>query len=319
MPLQFVKNSGFTIADTSEKVKQRINGVTHLLILKDKKTGNMKSVLMNIFSDNGIADSSITYSKRKANFNGNIFFTDLNGDFINGWKYKSGKITNRLDKLKNENKSVSISKKNVSPNNIKEDRDCTNELWYIWEGTCYLDLGYCTDWIIVGSYYVNSCPNGGGSGGVDEGSEEEKLEIKAKQKLEDLVASGLEKSDPCGVVNISGDSNSRIKEYCWIFYGTSNGSWFFKSYERGTHTKINNPDPNLAWKWESLQHLSITREGFVTGGDVICTLNSTNAIIGSYNSGMVLNYNIESKVSYAGYNFSDIRTHHSQIYFNVKE
>lgn len=266
LPLQFAKNPGFTAADTSEKVKQRINGVTHLLILKDKKTGNMKSVLMNIFSDNGIADSSITYSKRKANFNGNIFFTNLNGDFINGWQYENGKITNRLGKLKNENKSGSISNRNVSPNNIKEDPDCSMAEYRVYERICYFGEpeSSCTQWYYIGSIYVNTCPTGAGGdggGGVDEDDEAENLCEKYKNNF---LSNTNVVSETIGFEIVPIDLLKKYKNPRWMIL--KNLTWNLYSQEKGI-VKLIDPG-NDTWVWESLTHESIGMTGTSFGGTV---------------------------------------------------
>ncbi|MEO6837662.1 MAG: hypothetical protein ABI261_02930 [Ginsengibacter sp.] len=93
LPVQFDKSPGIVITTPQTANLSKPNDVVKLLILKDKRDGTMRSALMHIVSDNGMADSTNTYPKRNTHFSGFIFYTNLDGSFINGWKYADGKIT----------------------------------------------------------------------------------------------------------------------------------------------------------------------------------------------------------------------------------
>ncbi|HVT85935.1 MAG TPA: hypothetical protein VHD35_12095, partial [Chitinophagaceae bacterium] len=82
-PLKFDKNPGITIS-TNRDTNNIIHGITRLLILKNKKSGVIRSALMHIYSTTGEDDSTINYSKRGNHFSGYIFFTDVGGEFVNG-------------------------------------------------------------------------------------------------------------------------------------------------------------------------------------------------------------------------------------------
>lgn len=109
-PVAFDQSPGFTFSNSAAGAQpDKANDVARLLILKNKKTGEMHTALMHIVSDNGIEDKSITYNNRNSHFSGFIFYTDTEGNFINGWKYENGKIARKSSKdnqMKKTNKRV---------------------------------------------------------------------------------------------------------------------------------------------------------------------------------------------------------------------
>ena len=131
-PLKFDKNPGFTISNTNNQ-NTTPNGITRLLILKNRNSGVIQSVLMHIYSNSGNLDEHITYSNREVSFSGNIFFTDLNGEFVNGWLYENGKI---IKQSKRNNTTSNIAARALPP---EEDCQTYETKWY--ERTCY----YYTD------------------------------------------------------------------------------------------------------------------------------------------------------------------------------
>lgn len=75
LPLQLDKSIALTFSGVIDK---KSIDVVRLLILKDKKSGSMRSALMHIVSNTGEADTSNTYSERNKRFSGFIFFTNSN-------------------------------------------------------------------------------------------------------------------------------------------------------------------------------------------------------------------------------------------------
>ena len=65
-----------------------------------------------------------------------------------------------------------------------------------------------------------------------------------------------------------------------------------KRFETGAHVKQSNGN----WKWQSLNHTTISRQGTVVGGTVTCSLNAAISEVGLYNAGMKLAYNIDASV-----------------------
>jgi hypothetical protein len=121
---------------------------------------------MHIYSTSGEDDSTITYSNIGKYFSGYIFFTDVNGEFINGWRYENGTITKQCKRVQ--------SSTNVAAKALPPDQDCeTVEVrWYEQDCNYYTDGSVdCTDWYYIGSTYETECTGGGGGdgGGIDEG------------------------------------------------------------------------------------------------------------------------------------------------------
>ncbi len=243
IPLRFETLTGFTTG-----ANQPVGGKTSLVILKNKSTHNLRIVLMHVLN-NSAPGVDAKYLGCGKDFNGEIFFTDLYGEFINGWIYKNGKVIAGSKEL-NTRKSVARA---PLPGNCE-----TRELkWYERTCTFYNDNSVeCTSWQYVGSTYQTYCTDES-SGGVSPSSD---CNIPSGQEF--LSQSGPiseSVSSTSGPQKIS--SNGEItKEWhaSWKFYtGTFfNYTWKYISFEKGVHVKINN-----VWKWKSLTHISHAQEG----------------------------------------------------------
>lgn len=173
-PLSFYQSPGFTLSNTSATAQpEKANDVAHLLILKNKKTGNMRSAIMHIVSDNGSQDSSITYSRRNDHFSGYIFYTDLNGNFINGWKYENGRITRKSskdNKIKKVNNRVGMGQAvslMAPPEPDPVDCSVITVTEYVRDCMIYPNgEKNCTPWRIEGQHDVTYCNSAGSSGGI---------------------------------------------------------------------------------------------------------------------------------------------------------
>ncbi len=157
-PVKFDTTIGYSVKTADKSPSVPINGTTKLLILKDKKTGEIISALMHIYSSTGSGAEQNNYGKRDGKFSGVIFFTDIDGNFINGWKYENGKITG-------QSKTSSSSPKN----NNKEAPVCTTNTVSIYGHWCWYDeygnASDCGPWEFLYSYSETTCSDYGGSGG----------------------------------------------------------------------------------------------------------------------------------------------------------
>jgi hypothetical protein len=137
-PLNFDHTPGFSLSSNSAN---SINGITRLLVLKNKRSGEILSALMHIFSNSGIADKNISYSKIPEAFTGNIFFTDLTGAFINGWLYEDGKIVRKSNKQIN---AANLAGKVLPP---EESCQTVETLWFERDCIEYYNGNYeCGSW-----------------------------------------------------------------------------------------------------------------------------------------------------------------------------
>jgi hypothetical protein len=158
-PLSFDHTPGFALTSNAAK---DINGLTRLLVLKNKRSGEILPALMHIYSNSGSVDKNITYSKIPEAFTGNIFFTDLNGVFINGWLYENGKI------VKKSNKQINAA--NPAGKVLPPEESCqtVETLWFERDCIEYYNGNYeCGAWHFTYSTYHTYCtpPVGGGGGG----------------------------------------------------------------------------------------------------------------------------------------------------------
>jgi hypothetical protein len=154
-PARYAKKLAFN----TDSNATNINGITRLLVLKNKKYGGQSAVLMQIHGAPGVDISKAHYMDLPANFSGNIFFTSLQGAFINGYVYKGGKIA-----------LVSGARSNTKPAGpqiLLADGTC-EEIDIDWESRWCDAYGNCTEWVYdhTDTYiYCTPGSQGGGSSG----------------------------------------------------------------------------------------------------------------------------------------------------------
>ncbi|GHT11558.1 hypothetical protein FACS189426_13620 [Bacteroidia bacterium] len=99
-------NRGFGFFDTESKEKfdetqdsRYLKSITRLITRKNRKTNETDGFLMTIIPDLAYLESTKFepfkqnyYLERDKKFTGHILFHNLDGDFVNGWGYKDGKL-----------------------------------------------------------------------------------------------------------------------------------------------------------------------------------------------------------------------------------
>ncbi len=148
---------------------------TRLVFLTSQETNETDIFLMTIVPDVSYLEQTqfkpfrkVSYLKRDNNFSGFIFYQDINGNFVNGWKYANGKVTHDMKIANGEKPEGNLLL-------TRSGSGCTN--YYLeWE------VEVCGSWVVNGeyegsdcytymeyTYWYTSCPNGGGSGGYEGG------------------------------------------------------------------------------------------------------------------------------------------------------
>lgn len=182
-PLKFDNTPGYSVkgADKSLPV---INGSTRLLILKHRETGEISTALMHIYSFTGSGTEKISYGK-KEDFSGMIFFTDIDGNFINGWKYQNGKVTGKSTTTVGNRSSYRLA-----PGDLGGDTGCTSYTVYILSRWCTYDrygkATDCTPWEVIFSYPENICPSGGDGNIVEPTCNQSEVD-NARREFNDYV------------------------------------------------------------------------------------------------------------------------------------
>lgn len=294
-PLKFDTHPGFIISTNgNSNNNNNVHGITRLLILKNKKNGSIRSALMNIYSASGEDDSTITYSNKGKHFSGYVFFTDISGEFINGWLYNDGIITKQS---KRELSSTNSAARAMPP---AEDCETFETMWYEQDCNYYTDGSFeCTDWYYIGSTYETYCTEegGGGGGGVNDNDTDEcvnnELDVFT-QNIDNVTTASVEQGS-----NISDiDGFTKHKDPKWLCL---NGPFFqLESQEIGV-IKLIDPAANT-WAWRSLTHGSISIIGIsppfthVEFSQGVGTPSFTDGDGAQYNNifyaGMSLNFNV---------------------------
>lgn len=92
--------------------------------------------------------------------------------------------------------------------------------------------------------------------------------------------------------------------------------WWLSSIERGVQKKIVK-GAVTNWEWQSLDHVNITKDGFVVGGEISYNLLYTNPIIGKYNAAMNLGIELAMTTKVVGTSFARYKTLNASSSFNV--
>lgn len=116
-----------------------VRNTAKLVVLYDKKTQDTRSFFM-IFvgsykylqKTRNMGKNSYLY--REPDFDGKVLFYELNGTFINGWKYTNGKITGSIAPVMEENTDKPQSR--------------------AWVEDCYTDYDYEIEQVCEDDYYI---------------------------------------------------------------------------------------------------------------------------------------------------------------------
>ena len=113
-----ISNSEVSEYATLQNDKSVIKQVIRLVILQNRKTGETYGFKMVVvpdldymlLKDDAIAENK--YLQRGSDLSGTVLFYTISDDFVNGWKYKNGKITSQLMKYKTDQKSNGFKSSN---------------------------------------------------------------------------------------------------------------------------------------------------------------------------------------------------------------
>jgi hypothetical protein len=297
VPLKFDRVPGFIIKGEAENSPEQnnINGRTTLLIIKNKSSGKIQSVLMHVISSKPAEDNTLTYFNRGKDFSGNIFFSDISGRFINGWIYENGRIIA-------SSRSTGDGKQNERAA-LPENCETRETEWY--ERTCVFYDDYsveCSNWEYVGSTYQTYCSEGGSGGGG--GYTPPPCDMEETQAMVDgAIATGQSVSETISITT-SGQTTTngeitRTKNYTWKFYTGRflTYSWSFFSYDQGVHFKS-----GTNWFWKSFTHMNIAKDGS-SPFEVICNLTTATPFISTNKlyADMTLKYVVEAKMKCLGF------------------
>lgn len=164
-PAEYVEKIVFSTSDG----KDNINGLTRLLVLKNKRNGNLSAALMQVHGDKGVNIDKVHYMNVPGSFSGSVFYTTLQGSFINGYFYTDGKIV-----LKSQPATAAANPTGPKILLLPSDGGCTTKIFAIYAQTCYYSandvLQYCDPEQYLYSIEQTFCSNnqgGGGGGGIE--------------------------------------------------------------------------------------------------------------------------------------------------------
>ncbi|MCX6237132.1 MAG: hypothetical protein NTY07_06160 [Bacteroidia bacterium] len=152
----------------STKNENYLNSVSRLVVLKYKKDKRIVSFIMTVFGDKDYLEKKKftmqgeTYLKRDKDLSGYVFYHSTEGEFVNGWRYKEGKVVGKVEIADNKAPKLNLKRMEVVLIPIIY-------YYYIDDAGLTPDGGFWTTRkLCSGVYYittyVNSEGDGGGSG-----------------------------------------------------------------------------------------------------------------------------------------------------------
>lgn len=163
------------------KNKDYHNSLSRLVILKNKKDKSINSYIMTIIGEPDYLERhnyelwSNTYFEKDKDFAGSVLFHTVDGDFVNGWKLRDGKVYGKIT-IKDPN---IVSKKSCGTYTVTTVayEQCTD----------HYNVGENSEGVVIGTYYTgttcetwtettttyNACPSNSDNGGVVDDNAEE--------------------------------------------------------------------------------------------------------------------------------------------------
>lgn len=191
--------------------------------------------------------------KIPAGFSGAVFEYDLDNNFISGRYYEHGKQTDNITRLSYKSGSTGNGSNYADPN-CEGVVICVEWYWQTWVNGV----------LVYEEYLYTTCEcmeqGGGGGGGQTQ---------TPQQMLDQVLLNGHPVSIKTGSSLVSESSTIRVRDYIWMYYVISFnspvgiGSCNFSYYSKERGTQYYGTDNR--WHWQSLEHISHSREGFSFG------------------------------------------------------
>ena len=258
----------------------------------------------------GILKAQLLNQKMPESFTGSFFKFALNNTVVFGKHFENGNLGNQAVKITKTRSGIAnrpINGRDMF--NWDEELVCgESESYYL--VTYDIDTGEIYSVVYLFTVF-GDCPNdgveGGGNGGEDPGPTAEGM---ANAILDVWQANTFATSQNAGNTVLETTSTTRTAIYKWkCIQGTG---WKVFSFEKGKHKYV-----NKKWLWESLEHLSLSKEGVIIGGTVEASLVYANATIGLNNSIMNIEVQIDMATTLGGTAYHRLFSMNSAKSFDV--
>jgi hypothetical protein len=134
----------------NQKDRRYKQSQTRMVFATNQKTQKTDIFMMTIVPDVSYLEQTdfkpfrkISYLKKENNFSGFIFYQNMEGNFVNGWKYTDGAVTHRMTVTDGKKPEVDILP-------TRSDNWCTA---YFLE----LEIETCASWTVNGEYGGTDC------------------------------------------------------------------------------------------------------------------------------------------------------------------
>lgn len=174
---------GFATPDCMEawntsKNDAYLYSMSRLVVIKNKKSGEMYSFIMSVVGDKHYLEEKKfkiwdnAYLKRDKDLSGFVLFHDLSGAFVNGWIYCDGQITNSIIKPIDLDLTINLKSAMILLEIYDWVKECSDWQYnYVAsDGTPTIVSKRCTERFVVVGYYETGGSGNGSSGGSTGGS-----------------------------------------------------------------------------------------------------------------------------------------------------
>lgn len=263
---------GFSIKGSGEQTSKvgQVSGEVRILLLKNKADNEIHACLFNMYSNTNSSFDQINYHHIPEDFAGFIFFTNLQGQFFNGYEYLAGKIVRSTKSGKN----FLPSKKPIltgSPTYVQPIDDCSWVTLDTYERDCLYNNGTlveCGDWQYMYSESIYVCPDDGGGGGGGAGDpiyyEASFSSYDSDEDFHESLIGDVKIDESTGIQTKQlgynwGTRSFTVQNCPWC----TSYKWGYRSFEIANLEKANY---DAHWKYSSLVHSAILREGVTPSG-----------------------------------------------------
>ena len=296
-----------------------------------KENYAMRMMVVEVLSEKGgrlnagfyqIASTAFTnkhFHQRKpiGRMNGQVLFYDDHYKYNGTYRVIFGNWSKGNFKLENQ-KGATVRKRIAGT--LMQSTSCSVcTTWYTIGYWFDIQTGEIVDSEIVDQYEDCSgtwAPDPG-YGESPERAREEDCDVTAPTQLEKLRAGAVVSNDIESIATTAETAETRTKKYKWTIL--KNLTWRISSWENGVHTRVNNPNPDLQWQWQSLEHEGIAKEGIVLGGSVEEKSIIAIATRGLYHATMDIDFQVVFSVLCKGSPISFPQTYNSQRAFHVND
>lgn len=122
---------------TPQTDAKRVHNIARMVVIKNLETGKICNFIMIFAGTYDYLKTTRTFGKnsylhREPDLNGDVLFYKPGGGFVNGWRYRNGKITARISRGTEEGFRMAITTRGTY-------QYCTSDCYWVYDSNCWGD------------------------------------------------------------------------------------------------------------------------------------------------------------------------------------